>query len=254
MRVLRLGNSYDTDPNIAADANKASVADGILGEGSGEAIETTIRTIWPQKQLPDLIDTWLDRYQPNVVLLVVTSYWFTYVSVPVKVERSFGPLGKPLARAGLKAAATPWLANNGAFRLARRATIATIGGTTNFTPEEVTESMEACIRRILARENVALAVRGPRVAFSADGTEKTRRWAEQRRSAVDRHMAEFCQRLHIEYIGYDIGHSHLDTPERFQGDLVHATAVEHEAQGRLEGEAMLRAWRAVYAAPGDGSR
>ena len=249
MRVLRLGNSYDTDPNIAAADNKVSIADRLLAEGSGEPVETTVRTVWPQPQLPGLIEQWLDRYKPDVVLLVVSSYWFTYVSVPVKVQRTFGPLGKPLSRAGLKAAATPWLAHNGAFRLARRATIATIGGATNFTPEQVVESMEACIRTILAHEDVALAVRGPRIAFSADGTKKTRRWAEARRSSVDRQIAELCKRLHVEYAGYEVGDSHLEAPETFQGDLVHGTEAAHASQGRIEGEAMLRAWQAVHARP-----
>lgn len=244
VRLLRLGNSYDTDPNVAPGANKVSVADRILAEGSGEQIETTIRVVWPSPALPGLIDGWLDRYQPDVAILVVSSYWFTYVSVPVRVERSFGPLGKPLARAGLKAAATPWLAHNPAFRLARRATLSTIGGATNFTPAEVIESMETCIRRILTRETVALVVRGPRVAFAADGTEKSRQWAEKRRAAVSTHMAEFCRRLHVEYVAYDVGASPLDSPNEFQGDLVHATAGSHEDQGRLEGDALLRAWRA----------
>lgn len=244
MKLLRLGNSYDTDPNIAPEANKASVADAILAEGSGESVETTIRVIWPSPPLPGLIDGWLDRYEPDVVILVVSAYWFTYVSVPVRVRRSFGPLGKPLARAGLKAAATPWLAHNPAFRLVRRATLATIGGSTNFTPAEVIESMEACVRRILAREHVVLVVRGPRVAHSADGTEGSRQWAEKRRAAVNSHMAQFCRQLHIEYVAYDVGSSPLETPQDFQGDQVHATAASHEDQGRLEGDALLRAWRA----------
>ena len=244
MRLLRLGNSYDTDPNIATESNKASVADRILSGGTGESVETTIRVIWPDPGLPDLVDSWLERYQPDLVLLVVSSYWFTYVSVPLKVERMFGRFGKPLARAGLRAAATPWLAHNPAFRLARRAAIASVGGTTNFTPEQVVESMEACIRRIVARERIGLAVRGPRVAFAADGTEKTRRWAEGRRAAVDREISEFCQKLHVEYIGYSVGASPLDNPDAFQGDLVHSTVDAHEEQGTREGDALLRAWLA----------
>lgn len=243
MRLLRLGNSYDTDPNIAPDENKSTVADRILAEASGEEVETTIRVIWPDPPLPDLVDRWLDRYEPDVVLLVVSSYWFTYVSVPVRVQRNFGPLGRPLARAGLKAAATPWIAHNRAFRLARRATIAAIGGSTNFTLEQVVSSMEACIRRVLAREHVALAVRGPRLAYAADGTARSRRWAEERRSAVNRHMANFCEQLHVEYIDYGIGDSAIDSPGDFQGDLVHATAAVHAEQGELEGRALAAAWR-----------
>lgn len=244
MKLLRLGNSYDFDRNIATEDNKASVADRILAESSGEQVDTTIRVIWPDPSLPDLIEKWLDRYEPDALLLVVSSYWFTYVSVPVRVERTFGPLGKPLARAGLKAAATPWLAHNSGFRLARRATIAAIGGSTHFTPEQVIESMEACIRRIVAREEVALAVRGPRVAFAADGSRKTEQWAEARRTTVDHHLSALCKQLHVEYVGYEKGASILDDSDTFQGDLVHSTASAHNEQGTREGEALLRAWKA----------
>lgn len=244
VRVLRLGNSYDIDPNIPKDENKVTVSDRILGEGSDETVETTVRTIWPDPALPDLIDKWLDRYRPEVVLLVVSSYWFTYVSVPVRVERSFGPVGKPMARAGLKVAATPWLAHNAAFRAVRRATIATLGGATHFTPEEVVASMQLCVRKLVARENLALVVRGPRVPFAADGTATARLWAEERRSTVDRQMAAFCKQLHVEYIEFSVGLAAQELPESFQGDLVHGTTAVHADQGRLEGEAMLRAWQA----------
>ena len=242
MQVLRLGNSYEHDPNIPPEANKSAVADRLLAEATGELVETTNRALRPDPGLPDLIDKWLEQYQPDLVLLVVTSYWFTYVSVPVRVERSFGPLGKPLARAGLKAAATPWLAHNRAFRIARKATIATIGGTTNFTPEQVIESMEACVRRILSHENVALAVRGPRIAFASEGSARARRVAEERRGKVDRHMAEFCRQLHVEYIAYDTGVSPDAAQDEFQADGVHVTVAVHAEQGKIEGEAMLRAW------------
>ncbi len=246
MQVLRLGNSYERDPNIPPEANKSAVADRLLAEATGEAVETTNRTIWPDPGLPDLVDRWLDRYQPELVLLVVTSYWFTHVSLPLAIERRFGRVGKPIARAGDRLVHKPWLARNRAFNVARSAARGAIGGDTHFTPEQVIESMETCIRRILAHEEVALAVRGPRIAFATEGSAKAKRVAEQRRSTVDRHMAEFCRQLHVEYIAYDTGVAPDAAQEEFQADGVHVTEAVHAEQGRIEGEAMLRAWKQTH--------
>ncbi|MGE0601595.1 MAG: hypothetical protein AB7J35_19635 [Dehalococcoidia bacterium] len=246
MQVLRLGNSYEHDPNIPAEANKSAVADRLLAEAAGQPVETTSRVIWPDPGLPDLIDKWIERYRPDLVLLVVTSYWFTHVSLPLAIERRFGRIGKPVARAGDRLVHKPWLAKNRAFNAARMATRNAIGGETNFTPEQVIESMETCIRRILSHEDVALAVRGPRIAFATEGSEKAKRVAEERRAQVDRHMAEFCRQLHIEYIAYDTGVKPDAVPEEFQTDGVHVTVAVHAKQGRIEGEAMVAAWQKTH--------
>jgi hypothetical protein len=207
-------------------------------------VETISRVIWPDPGLPDLVDRWVERYQPELVLLVVTSYWFTHVSLPLAIERRFGRVGKPIARAGDRLVHKPLLARNRAFNAARQVARGTIGGETNFTPEQVIESMETCVRRVLAHENVALAVRGPRIAFATEGSTKAKRIAEERRGMVDRHMAEFCRQLHVEYIAYDTGVSPDAAQSEFQADMVHVTEAVHAEQGRIEGEAMLRAWRA----------
>ncbi|MGE3076607.1 MAG: hypothetical protein AB7N24_21275 [Dehalococcoidia bacterium] len=246
MQVLRLGNSYEHDPNIPPEANKSAVADRLLSEAVGEPVETTSRVIWPDPGLPDLIDKWIERYQPDLVLLVVTSYWFTHVSLPLAIERRFGRIGKPIARTGDRLVHKPWLAKNRAFNAARQVVRGTIGGETNFTPEQVIEAMETCVRRILSHEDVALAVRGPRIAFATEGSEKAKRVAEERRSRVDHHMAEFCRQLHIEYIAYDTGVKPDAVPEEFQTDGVHVTAAVHAQQGKIEGDAMIAAWRQVH--------
>jgi hypothetical protein len=245
VRILRLTNSYDTDPAIAVEANKATLCDQMLTEATGEPVETIARIIWPAPELPDLIGKWLDRYQPDLVYLVVSSYWFTYVSAPARVQRSFGPLGKPISQAGLKIAATPWLAHNAPFRLMRRATLGVIGGTTWFTPEEVNESMETCIRRILAHEGAALAVRGPRTPHSSVGSAKSIRWAEDRRQAVHFRTKELCARLHIPYFGWDTAKAAQEDPDAYQGDMVHGTESTHKKLAEEEAELLLRAWHAA---------
>lgn len=99
MRLLRLTNSYDTDPAIAEDANKKTLVESLFQQATGEPMETIVRVVWPDPVLPELIDKWLKRYQPDVVLLVVSSYWFTYVSAPARIQRTFGRVGKPIADA-----------------------------------------------------------------------------------------------------------------------------------------------------------
>lgn len=246
MEVLRLGNSYEHDPNIPPEANKSAVADRLLAEAIGEPVETTARVIWPDPGLPDLIDRWIERYQPELVLLVVSSYWFTHVSLPLAIERRFGRVGKPIARAGDRLVHKPWLAKNSAFNAARQAARGAIGGETHFTAEQVIQSMEACVRRILAHEDVALTVRGPRIAFAPEGSEKVKRLAEERRSLVDRHMADFCRQLHIEYVAFASGVNPDAVPEEFQTDGVHVTVGVHAQQGKIEGEAMIAAWKATH--------
>lgn len=246
MQVLRLGNSYEFDANIAPEANKTSISDRFLTEATGETVETTARVIWPQPELPELVERWLDRYQPDLVLLVVSSYWFTSVSLPLGLERRFGRIGRIAGRAGERLVRNERLVKNPGFRVLRKGVRASLGGVTHFEPEEVNERMEACIRRIVAREDVALAVRGPRLAHVSDDSERAKKAAEARRLIVHRRMAELCRQLHIEYLGYEAGLSAFDAPEQFQGDLVHVAADVHAEQGRLEAEAMLAAWSRVH--------
>lgn len=246
MRLLRLTNSYDIDPAISAEGNKVSVCDRLLASATGEEVETTVRIIWPDPPLPGLIDRWLDRYEPDLVYLVVTSYWFTYRSPAVRLERVLGRTGKLLSRGGQRVAGQRWLAHNAVFRGLRRGVLAVIGGSTYFSPEQVNASMEECLRLILARENVAVAVRGPRVPFAPEGSARARRRAEERRLVVHRHVKELCARLHVPYLGWDAGVSPQDAPETFQGDFVHATEDHHAEVGELEAAVLLSAWRKLH--------
>ena len=243
MRLLRLTNSYDTDPAIAEDANKKTLVESLFQEATGEPMETTVRVIWPDPVLPELIDKWLKRYQPDVVLLVVSSYWFTYVSAPARIQRAFGRVGKPISDAGLKAAGTPWLAHNAAFRLLRTGTLRVIGGSTWFTVDQVNESMERCIRVTLAHEGTSLAVRGPRTPYAPSNRPKDIRESEAKRRAVHERTRDLCQRLHVPYFGWDDARPPQQRKQDYQGDLVHGTEAEHQVLARQELELLLQAWR-----------
>lgn len=243
MRLLRLGNSYDADPSISPADNKVSIADQWLARETGEAVETTSRVIWPDPGLPELVEKWIDRYQPDAVFLVVSSYWFTFASVPLGLEQRFGRFGLRLGEAGEAFVRRPRVARSRSVGLARSLVRTTVGKGTHFPPEEVIERMETCIRRIVAREDIGLAVRGPRVAFTTDDSPRAKLAAEERRLHVHRRLSHVCEQLHIPYMGWDSATAAQDRPGEFQSDLIHGTAAFHTETGEAEAATILAAWR-----------
>jgi hypothetical protein len=243
VRLLRLGNSYDADPSISPADNKVLIADQILERETGEAIETTSRVIWPDPGLPGLVEKWLDRYQPDAVFLVVSSYWFTFASVPLSLEHRFGRFGLRLGEAGEGFVRRPRVARSRSVGLARSLVRTTVGKGTHFTPEEVIERMETCIRRIVAREDIALAVRGPRVAFATEDSPAAKSAAEKRRLLVHRRISKLCEQLHIPYMGWDSASAAHDRPGEFQSDLIHGTVAFHAETAEAEAATILAAWR-----------
>lgn len=108
--------------------------------------------------------------------------------------------------------------------------------------------MEACVHRILAREEVTLVVRGPRSPFAAEGNARAKRRAEELRVNVHKRMADLCRELHVEYTGWDSAAAPQDVSDRYQGDLVHMTPAVHAEVGEMEAKAMVRAWQATHPA------
>jgi len=250
MRVLRLTNSDDMNPSISADLRSPAITSRRFTELTGEPCETISRVMWPRPVLPSLVERWIEEHRPDLVFLVVTSFWFTYESLPLRLERSLGPLGRPLTRAGLKAGAYRPLATSRAFHLARRAGLRWIGGATRFTTGHVVQMMEACIRTILALEELVLVVRGPQTAFSADAGSKVAARAERRWWEVERAMKQLCGQLRVEYISFDTPAFADASAGGYQRDFAHLDAEGHEYRASLEAAAMARAWQAA----GDPSR
>ena len=252
MRILRITNSDDLNPSVPESLRSPAVAERILAEATGESSETVVRIIWPGPTLPGLIDEWIVRYQPDLILLVVTSFWFTYESVPLKIEREFGPIGRPIARAGYRAAGNPTFSQSRLFHAGRRLALRTIGGAVHFTPEQVVGTIEACVRTILAHENVALVVRGPYAAFTSDAGSSARQRAERRWFEVHGAVERLCRQLHVEYISFEKPVSNENDRGRFQGDFVHVTEEGHRERAEAEARAMLAAWRKLRGETGGG--
>lgn len=249
LKVLRLGNSADFAGDTPPAGRSYALAAQVLAAKTGAGVDTVVKIIWPAPRLPQVIDRWLEQEKPDLVELVVPTFWYTYRSVPLMFERRLGRVGHQVARAGFRAASTPWMANRQAFRLLRRALLRTIGGATYFQPAEVLEHMTACIQQILRHEEAVPLVACP---FGVSGSEGVSpRWraeAERRRRAVDSGLRSLCASLHIEYLGRETV-TPGDPRDGVGPDRVHLGVAGHQAQGEWEGRALAAAWSRARGLP-----
>ncbi len=245
MRILRLTNSDDFNGRIAEESRTPAVAQRTFEQATGLSAETTTRVIWPDDELPTLIDRWLDRFEPDLVMLAISSFWFTYESVPLRIQQRLGPrVGRPLAQAGIRAAAKPWLAESALFRRGREMAHRVIGGVAYFTPEYIMGLMEACTRTITRRESMALLLRGPHSAFNAPGSRAGYELAERRRTQVVGGLRRISEKFEVELMGRDVA-PRFET-EIFMKDHVHLNDFGHRQRGEEEGRGMVRAWRRLH--------
>jgi hypothetical protein len=249
MRVLRLAASDEDHGRMAPGSQAHEVAAALLREATGEEVETTIRNLWPDDGLPDLVDRWMDRYQPDLVLLKVNAFWFNYLSVPLRLERALGPAGKYIGRAGVRAGEIRWVARSPVFRNARRFLLRTIGGATYFTPEQVVTSMRECATRILAHEGGGLVVVGPHSRLNHELTRKAAAAHERRRLYVHNSMKQFCAELHVPFRGQDVLPGREEVAAMVGADQLHLNAEAARRGGEEEAAAFLQVWQKIHGEP-----
>lgn len=239
MRVLFLGNSSEVYGEVADAERRTSKAARALEDAFGEPVEMNVRRIWPTPQLPERLESWLNEGQPDIVYLNVIAYWFNYQSVPLKFERMFGRLGRPVRAAGIKASQTTWLGHTRAFHWTRERLQKAIGGATFFTPQQVTSVVSECVRTVVRHEDCVLVVKGPR--SSADYNVK-KAWAEERRLNVHAALSSLCRELHVEYVGVDKPR-YLTEPEGdLLGDRLHSGVGGHARSGDEIAGILKGAW------------
>lgn len=244
MKVLRLGNSDDLDPRVPDDQKNWYVVGKVLEEAIGEPVETVVKAIYPGEELPTKVAEWMDKYQPDLVFLKVTWVWYGYESVPRRIERIFGRAGRPIARAGLKASRQQKYVSKWWFKAGRRVAHRVIGGDTQWPTDQVLRDMEATIRKVVARENIALVVKGTGGGRRNEGplTGQYGRFA-QRRSYVEGNIGKLCNELHVPYVG--TGPRKPDEQRDLKGgDGIHPGATGHYWMGRQEGLALVEGWKA----------
>lgn len=105
---------------------------------------------------------WLREDEPDVLYIIISTFWFAYESVPLRLERRFGRLGKYLASAGLRGADNRKLAYNPVFRAGRRVAHTLIGGDAHFQPRYVVDEVAHLLKTVLAEhEQMLVVVHGP---------------------------------------------------------------------------------------------
>lgn len=244
MKVLRLGVSHDVREDIPLEDRQHVIAERMLEGVTGLEWETVTRSMWPTEKLPRLIDSWVEREQPDMVVLYLAGYWTSFGSTALRLERRLPLLGKRAASVARRVAENKTASKYESLDRLRGLVSAVIGVDFNFEPEELVERFEGIFRRLLQNENLVLAVRGP-------GRPPQRLTKRQQRMSIDRAhrfqrgVADVCARLHIEHLAYE----ELPLELRLPGDPAHYTVEGARFSGRQEGELMIRAWRR---AQGDG--
>lgn len=243
LKVLWLSNSNDNAARgeIATSARRPELMAARLQEAIGRPVELVVKPIRPDGRLPDLVERWLDAEDPEVVWLNVAAYWFTYESVPRRVERLLGRTGKALAEAGDRAARDPRFANSRAYRTLRRLVQAVVGGDTPMTPQEVFANVERTARLIARREQVTLIIEGPRGRNNFFATQRAARRGERRRLWMHRRLDGLARQLRCRYHGSDRP-LHEERGEPSMGkDAFHMDAAGHAWSAEMDFSALLGA-------------
>ncbi len=247
--MLRLANSNDRALDLPEHQRSWKIAEMALSEAIGEPVETVVREIWPSDQLPDLIETWIQRYEPDLVFFKVNAYWTGYESVPLRIERRLGRFGKRLGKVGKDVADRP-VGHTRAFKLGRLVLLRTVGGHTKFTTDYVLKLMEACLRRIIAHEEIVVTVEGSSGrtsgAYGWGGLERRRRGQERMYAGMQR----MCREMRIAFDGSGTVMAEREQAHMRGADSLHRGVEGQREQGLNQGAQMARAWLAAHGASG----
>ncbi len=244
MKILWVGNSNDrASAEVSEGQLRHKLLEPRLAEALGEPVEIVSRPLWPKPDAAQVLSSWLERFEPELVYLKANQFWFNHESVPLRIERMLGPLGRPVARASLRANGTGWLAHNSAFRRLRDFIRRRVQGAYYFEPDEVVLRLGECIRVALRNENAQVLVACAFGISDRSSDEKTRRRLEARRLMVHRGLQRLCADLHVDYVGADQPH-YLTRPileQHLQSDQFHRDARGHRENVDQKFELLLPA-------------
>ncbi len=209
MKVLWLGNSDDAGNPTGGSM---AIAGQLLEAQIGEPVELIGRMVWPSDDLPGIVDRWMARYEPDVVMFKLDGYWYLHSSLPVRVERLLGKVGGSRVRSwGERAVRHEWFRTSLPYRAVRALATRSVGTATNFTKEYTAETTERCMRAILSHEGVGLTVWG-----------QTGRWPGEAAPAeaqewMYRRMSRLCAQLHVPFVAWNPANP-APAPRGFHGD------------------------------------
>ncbi|MBI2764446.1 MAG: SGNH/GDSL hydrolase family protein [Chloroflexi bacterium] len=235
MRLLWLGAS-ETEIGEGPPGEFAQfVAARVLAARTGAAVELITRKTWPAPELPAIVDRWVERLEPDLVCVFVSSFPFCYASVPIRLRHAWGRFGRKLGEAGATAIGEGWLPRNPVFGAARWAARHTVGASAFFEPEAVLAVYEEVLTVLLRHEHVGVVMRNvPRPVYVEAGRDV----AEARRRAVFEGIATYCARTHIPCIDPDAGRSAAELLALRARDRLHFSALGHAVYGAAAGEAL----------------
>lgn len=242
MKILRLTNSNDVLESIPAHLRAAAIADDVVHSLTGERPETISRVIWPGPELPAIVARWIERYEPDLVFMRASSFWVCYESVPLHLQRHFGPVGRALGALGLKAGGNPTIATNPVAARLREYAVRTIGGDTHFTPAEAAGHVEDILRVVLKAESVVPVLRGPAHSHNSAGNASGLARSQRRVEEFEERLAALCRTLHVSFTSARIL---ADEAATHLADGLHDDLVGQRDFGELEGRAIATAWLAA---------
>ena len=72
VKILRLTNSND----VLSTTNRPEALRQGLEQFLGEPVEIVVKTIWPTETLPETVEKWVAREQPDLVWVGLVNYWY----------------------------------------------------------------------------------------------------------------------------------------------------------------------------------
>ncbi len=244
MKVLRLTNSDDLASTVPVEQRAYRITEREFEARTGERMESIQKPIWPAPELPDIIDGWIKRYEPDAVLFRVNGFWYLYRSVPLRLERALGPLGRPIGRLGVKIGETSWLRERAIYHVLQRLLLNTIGGSFYFEPDQVLDLAETCSRRIVRHESVGLVLRGQLTRWGGSPPSRQTGEVRRRETYVHHQLQALAESLRVPYVGLspdEPAFDHLTT----EADLLHTNVEGQELYARYELEALLQLWESM---------
>jgi len=239
--VLRLGSSLDFAGDLPPGSRAWEVAERGLSEAIGSPVTTVVKPVWPAANLPGLLERWLNEIHPDIVHVVISSYWVETEVVANRIRR-LPVFGTRLEGVSKSAAAKPTLADSRAYLAGRKLLLRTVGGATNFIPAELDAHIESWLRVVLRHESAVAAVSG--TPFSPDtlATRRAQRRASARKDDLRARLQKLCDDLDIPCELPPHAPDAFDPALRL-ADRVHFNEKAHARMGEIDARAMLAAWR-----------
>ena len=252
MRVLRVGTSHDFSASIAEEQRGWAIAEQMLGEASGQPVETILKRAWPTAEFAGAVERWMKELEPDFVLFQVNNFWYGHDSVALWFQRRFGRVGAKMTELGLRVGDSKVRTEHRWGQFINRSLLRVLPGDTHFTVPQVAQAMEAAMRKVLAREGAVLLIRGnDHYEKLPMATKRQNRRNGTRNAAMSDAMRAVCERLRVPYC--ELPAIRADELGEFLGKAQWHHGVDGERRsGEFDGQQMVAAWRAAQTGTGAG--